>query len=211
MNENEIKEFYKSISKNERWGYLRETKEAATKDGIDVETGLHRTGLEEYLKVIFPNTSDWIHDKTIEGSGLKTRPDYRSESLKLIIEFDGTQHYNNPLNIYNDQTKTQNYIDKGYKVVHIPYFIQLTNNAIKELFGVEVKEKMFNPIFPSLGPYDKNTPAFLCYEGIKRMAKEFKRFPDQYKTNVDYLKCYKDKDYLIRLDLLETFYNYDKE
>ena len=183
------------------------------KDGVDPETGLHRTGLEEYLKVIFPNTNDWICNKTIKGSGLRTRPDYRSDSLRLIIEFDGTQHYDNPINIHDDEIKTQNYMNLKYKVVHIPYFIQLTNDAIKKLLGVEIKEKMFNPVFPSLGPDDKNTPAFLCYEGIKRMAKEFKRFPDQYKTNVDYLKCYKDKDkdYLIRLDLLETFYNYDKE
>ncbi len=211
MSENEIKEYYQSISKNEKWGYLRENTKSANKDGIDIETGLHRTGLEEYLKVIYPSTNDWILNKTIKGSGLRTRPDYRSESLKIIIEFDGTLHYKDPRNIYNDMIKTQNYISKGYKVIHIPYFIQLTNDAIKELFGVDVKETMFNPIFPSLGPYDKNTPAFLCYEGIKRMAKEFKKFPDQYKINVDYLKSYKDKDYLIRVDLLEKFYNEEND
>ena len=34
------------------WGFLRETKEDAAKAGIDKDTGLCRTGLEEYLKVI---------------------------------------------------------------------------------------------------------------------------------------------------------------
>jgi len=83
------------MSKN-KWGYLRETKEKAIRDGLDPDTGLHRTGLEEYLAVIFPDTSDWIHDKSIkEINGLKCnyRPDYRSESLKLIVEFDGIFHY----------------------------------------------------------------------------------------------------------------------
>ena len=35
LTENEIKEYYISISKNEEWGYLNKTKEATTKDGID--------------------------------------------------------------------------------------------------------------------------------------------------------------------------------
>ena len=35
------------------FGYLRETKEIAKKDGNDPTTGLCRTGLEEYLEVIY--------------------------------------------------------------------------------------------------------------------------------------------------------------
>ena len=45
-----------------KWGYLRETKEAAKKAGIDSKTGLHRTGLEEYLATIFFG-EEWVHDK----------------------------------------------------------------------------------------------------------------------------------------------------
>lgn len=47
------------------WGFLRETTEAAQKAGIDKDTGLPRTGLDGYLKVIFPDVDDWIHDKPI--------------------------------------------------------------------------------------------------------------------------------------------------
>lgn len=56
------------MNKN-KWGFLRETKELAVKAGIDKDTGLHRTGLEDYLLVIFPeiSLSEWIHDKTIDG------------------------------------------------------------------------------------------------------------------------------------------------
>ena len=45
-----------------KWGYLRETKEAAKKAGIDSKTGLHRTGLEKYLSTIFLG-EEWVHDK----------------------------------------------------------------------------------------------------------------------------------------------------
>lgn len=40
---------------DKKWGFLRETKELAQKAGLDADTGLHRTGLDEYLKVIFPD------------------------------------------------------------------------------------------------------------------------------------------------------------
>ena len=68
----------------EKWGFLRETNDAAKEAGIDAETGLHRTGLEEYLKVIFPNINDWVHNKSNPSWKRKLRPDYRSESLKIV-------------------------------------------------------------------------------------------------------------------------------
>jgi very-short-patch-repair endonuclease len=46
------------------------------------------------LKRIFPSET-FIHDKVVPNSNTKTRPDYRCEKLKLIIEFDGDQHYRN--------------------------------------------------------------------------------------------------------------------
>lgn len=83
-----------------KWGYLRETKEAAKKAGIDSKTGLHRTGLEEYLATIFFG-EEWVHDKCVPGLKRKIRPDYRCERLKLIVEFDGLPHYKNPNIIKN--------------------------------------------------------------------------------------------------------------
>lgn len=166
------------------WGFLRETKEAAEKAGIDKDTKICRTGLEEYLKVIFPDTDDWINNRIIPnlydstGKKRRTRPDWRSESLRLIIEFDGLQHYTNPDNIIKDENNTALYESVGYKVVRIPYFIQLTNKAVKQLFGVDVKEEMFDEKIPSLGLQGNHSPAYLCYKGIKRMAKEFTKFPE---------------------------------
>ena len=76
-----------------QWGFIRETSEIAKRAGIDKATGIPRTGLDEYLSVIFPDTDDWVHDKTTglvkeDGKKSLSRPDYRSEQLKLIVEFD---------------------------------------------------------------------------------------------------------------------------
>ena len=175
----------------EKWGFLREHSSDAS--GKDPLTDLHRTGLDEYLSVIFPNTHDWIHDKAFgihkDGKKYNIRPDYRSDSLKMIVEFDGLPHYTNPQNIIKDKKNTSIYELNGYKVVRIPYFIQLTNKAVEELFGVKVKEPLFNINYPSLGGIGlKHNPSYLCPGGLKRMATEFKRFPDQYEVNVRSLK-----------------------
>lgn len=180
-----------NVSINEKWGFLREHSSNAL--GKDPLTDLHRTGLDEYLSVIFPNTHDWIHDKAFgihkDGIKHKIRPDYRSDSLKMIVEFDGLPHYTNPQNIIKDEKNTSIYELNGYKVVRIPYFIQLTNKAVEELFGVKVEEPLFNINYPSLGGISlKHNPSYLCPEGVRRMAKEFKRFPDQYEVNVRSLK-----------------------
>jgi len=192
-----------------KWGFLRETKNMADKAGKDKDTGLHRTGLEEYLKVIFPEIDDWVHDKVIDKLAreekCKIRPDYRSDKLKLIIEFDGIQHYTKPDIIEKDKNNTKIYEELGYKVVHIPYFIQLSNKAVKTLFNVDVKEELFDEKIPSLGIKGKNTPAYLCPEGLKRMAEEFKKFPEQYKANIDSLK--KQNTSLSGVGFLENEYD----
>ena len=176
----------------EKWGFLREHSSDAS--GKDPLTDLHRTGLDEYLSVIFPNTHDWIHDKAFgihkDGKKYNIRPDYRSDSLKMIVEFDGLPHYTNPQNIIKDKKNTSIYELNGYKVVRIPYFIQLTNKAVEELFGVKVKEPLFNINYPSLGGIGlKHNPSYLCPGGLKRMATEFKRFPDQYEVNIRSLRA----------------------
>jgi hypothetical protein len=51
-----------------------------------------------------------------------------------------------------------------------------------------------------------NTPAYLCPLGIKRMAKEFKKFPKQYEVNL--LALQKENNILLTgINYLEEEYN----
>lgn len=174
-----------------KWGYLRENSQEALRAGIDKESNLNRTGLDVYLKFIYPEVTDWIHDKPlgrINGKYYRYRPDYRSESKKLIVEFDGLPHYKNPDVIFGDRQKNEVYKSAGYKVVRIPYFIQLSNEAISVLFERTVDIPMFDECeYPSLGINGRNTPAFLCPLGIYRMAADFLKFPNQLKININQL------------------------
>ena len=194
---------------NKKWGFLRETAALAKKAGIDKDTGLLRTGLEDYLKVIFPKIDDWVNDKAlgmVNDKHYRSRPDYRSEKLKLIIEFDGLPHYTKPDIIEKDLKNNELYKNFGYKVVRIPYFIQLTNKAVKTLFDVDISEQLFDETISSLGIEGKNTPAYLCPAGVKRMAEEFKMFPEQYKTNIDFLKK-QNNPFRSGVEFLENEYN----
>ena len=179
-------------------GFLRETQKGAIKAGIDKEHNIVRTGLDVYLKIIFPEIDDWIHDQIVpdlmyNGKKSRIRPDYRSEKLKMIVEFDGILHYKKVEEIINDERKNKIYEDNGYKVVRIPYFIQMTNEVAYQLFGVKVKEPLFNPNIPSLGIEGECLPAFLCPLGVTRMAKDFIKFPQQYEVNKNYLKQFDDR------------------
>jgi hypothetical protein len=190
------------------WGFLRETTELAIKAGIDKDTKLNRTGLDEYLKVIFPKVKDWIHDKSIgeiNGEKYRIRPDYRSEKLKMIIEFDGLQHYTKPDVIEKDIRNTKLYESAGYKVVRIPYFIQLSKKAVKTLFNIELDDELFDEKISSLGIKGQNTPAFLCPAGVERMANEFRRFPEQYIVNLEFMKN-QNNEYLTGTKYLEREY-----
>lgn len=165
------------------------------------------TSLYEYLKIIFPNIDDWIHDKIIpnwriDNKVVRYRPDYRSETLKMIVEFDGLQHFQNPIEMRKDDLKNELYGGLGYRVVRIPYFIQLTNQVVKQLFGVDVSEDLFDSNIASLGLKWENTPAFLTNEGIKRMALVYRQFPQQYEINKQALEQI-DDDFVSGLSLLE--------
>lgn len=202
------------------WGFIRETREDAAKAGIDLDTGVCRTGLDEYLEVIFPDVHDWVHDQSIKindkvlvdekSNPIRTRPDYWSGQLHLVVEFDGLPHYTNPDVILKDIENTQRYGKTGFNVVRIPYFIQLSRSAVKTLFGVDVKQELFDENIPSMGVKGRNTPAYLCNEGIKRMAREFARFPKQYQVNLLALKD-ANNSFLTGVELLEDEYNQVKK
>lgn len=194
------------------WGFLRETKEDAIEAGIDRDTGRNRTGLEDYLAVIFPDVKEdeWIHDKAFGVHGdvkYGIRPDYRCDKKHLIIEFDGLPHYQKPDTISKDKANQKIYEDNGYTVIRIPYFIQLTNEVVKQLFGVEVNMELFPPEIPSMGPKGRNTPAFCCPAGLFRMAQEIQKYPQQMSVNLSALKEANDEaltGYSMLMSIIDT-------
>ena len=64
----------------------------------------------------------------------------------------------------------------------------MSNDVVEKLFEVKVKEPLFDANVPSLGINGRHSPAYLCPSGIRRMAKEFLKYPEQYQVNLNALK-----------------------
>jgi len=160
------------------FGFVRETEEEALKAGVDV-TGIPRTGLDIYLKTIYPDVQDFAHNKAFPG--LRIRPDYRSDTLKLIVEFDGIPHFLNKAQFDKDMEHTAIYEAAGYKVVRIPLYLNLTCSVINRLFDLRLNERFFDA---DVSPFNKDfQPNFFCLSALKRMIKDFKEYaPEQIPT-----------------------------
>lgn len=165
-------------------------------------------GLGDYLTLLFPG-KEWIHNKAFgkrDGKSFLIRPDYLCEEDKLIVEFDGLQHYTDLEQIKKDFENQAIYEAHRFKVVRIPYFIQLTKEVIQKMFGIEPQCYTFDPSLPSMSVEWKNTPAYCCPAGIKRMAEDFKLYPQQYEVNIKRLEADND-EMLSGVNFLKTIMN----
>lgn len=135
----------------------------------EVGSWLTEDKLGVLLKSIFP-MSEFIRDSIVPDSGRKFRPDYRSDDLMLIVEFDGHHHYTNPLQIANDKIKDRLYSSMGYRVVRIPYFIQLDQSTVNWFFNVEWAPEDSEIVDCPHGFHSKNvvTPAYFCTAGYAK-------------------------------------------
>jgi len=154
-------------------------------------------------------SDDWVCNKQFK-KGIPFRPDFRSDKLKLIIEFNGYKHYNCSKTIISDYKKYEIFKKHEYKIIEIPYFVQLSNLLIFNLFNVNIKIKQ---IYPN-GFIDNKAllPSDFCYLGIKRFENDLKTF---HFIKYDIIKSIKKKlnemnknESLLILYILFYFLNY---
>ena len=135
---------------------------------------LTESKLESILRSIYSRT-DFIKNKTVPGSNIRNRPDYRNDKLKLIVEFDGYLHYSSSKTIIADKIKDETYSKMEYNIIRIPYFIQLNKQITKLLFNKILKLKIKQ--YPHGFIDDKALlPSDFCELGIKRFKKDLCRF-----------------------------------
>lgn len=179
------------------WGYLRE------------KNSKGYTSLQEYLEYIFPE-NDFVYDSIYSkesfigrSNGIgsikyhRYRPDAISENLSMVVEFDGTDHYTSYNAIINDHAKDDFYSELGYKIVRIPYWVQLSTTNIEYLFGVHIDDPMceLSHSFRDSGykgiPGAQIGPGSMCELGRMRFIDEFNDLPDETKTIVllDLMEC----------------------
>lgn len=88
-----------------------------------------------YLKYIF-YSHEIVCNRVVPNSEIKNRPDFRIDSLKLIVEFDGYMHYNCTKTILKDNRTTKIWGELGYEVIRLPYFIQMNNQTLNIFYNI---------------------------------------------------------------------------
>ena len=134
---------------------------------------LTEDNLIDYLKIVYPQ-NEWTRNKAFPG--YKFRPDYRCDEIKLVVEFNGYQHYTKAKVILSDYEKYRIMTNQGYTVLTVPYFIQMSTDVIKLLFNKEIE---IEQIYPHGFIADNNTmlyPADFCELGVKRFKEELEYF-----------------------------------
>jgi hypothetical protein len=75
----------------------------------------------------------WIGEEVAVAAGSRRKWDmaYRSTGGTVVVEYDGDPHYCNSIRIKIDREKDRAAADLGYRVVRLPYWIQLTTEALE--------------------------------------------------------------------------------
>jgi hypothetical protein len=134
---------------------------------------LTEENLNKELIKIYPNTI-FIRDKKVPNSNIEGYPDFRNEDLKIIVEFDGDRHYTQSKVIKKDELKNKTYSSLGYKVIRIPYFVQLNTKVIANVFNIKLN---FQQKYPQ-GFIDIKAllPSDFCELGIEKFQLDLEKF-----------------------------------
>lgn len=116
-------------------------------------------------KINYSRNKGFIHNK-------RFRPDFVLEDQKLVIEFDGPQHFTNSSIAFKDISRDKFFKSCGYDVLRIPYYEQMTPVNLR---------MVHNPIFGNVrGLYQSGfvetevLPASFCALGVKRFEADLK-------------------------------------
>lgn len=178
-----------------KWKYLRETK-------LKYFDCRRNTPLSDYLEAIFPEYK-FEYNYRMKKLELPTEYVYHQyvcdaicKEQKLVVEFDGLNHYMDSQVVLNDSYRDLWFRTLGYQVVRIPYWIQLSNLVIHDLFHVEVDQEMCKLDYcfytPETDSVNLNaTPGNMCELGRTRFVNEFNLFCLPIRTQIfnDLLTC----------------------
>jgi very-short-patch-repair endonuclease len=119
----------------------------------------------------------FVANQPVRDLGRRFRPDYHSEAHKLVVEFDGDQHYRSARVILGDVERDAFFTENGFHVIRIPYFVQLSRAVIAHLSGDIANATSDFLNFPH--GFIASTvvmPADFCELGIARFEDDLERF-----------------------------------
>jgi hypothetical protein len=116
-------------------------------------------------------------------SGTKRRWDmgYTDGDRRVVVEYDGDEHYRNALKIKADREKDAVAQSQGLRIVRVPYWVQLDTVTCRYFFGLDAD---IEQDFPHGFVTTKIFPASFCEKGIARFERELDELPVVVRMNV---------------------------
>lgn len=151
------------------------------------EIWLTESRLKNILHELFPK-QEIISNKQIIISTKKFFPDYRIQSKKIIVEFQGCQHFTSSKIVYKDSIRKKLFENEGYTFIEIPYFIQLTENVIEKLFPMVDLKDFTLPFYPYPHGFvhpKSVVPGDFCIKGLDKYVELLSCYPDEVVHDID--------------------------
>jgi len=112
---------------------------------------------------------------TVPGTRRRWDMWFHDGDRTVVVEFDGDEHYRNTLKIKADNEKDAVAREQGFKVVRVPYWVQLDTPMLKHWFGIDA---VIEQAFPHGFISTKIFPASYCAMGILRFERELAALPE---------------------------------
>ncbi|MFL5243174.1 MAG: hypothetical protein ACJ8FY_13800 [Gemmataceae bacterium] len=110
----------------------------------------------------------------LPGSRRRFDMAFLDHSTKVLVEYDGDEHYRDSMKIKADRQKDKLATENGMRLVRIPYWVQLDQTMARHWFGLEAD---IEQSFPHGFITTKLFPASFCELGIARFRRELNSLP----------------------------------
>ncbi len=144
---------------------------------VTIEGYLVQAKLESALKAIV-GAEAWRGTEQPVVAGRKRRWDMVFHGVigKVAVEFDGPDHYRDALKIKADLEKDGFAREGAYRVVRVPYWVQLTTPTLKHYFDLDanIVQDFPHGFIAKTAPL----PASFCEMGVERFLRELDQLPD---------------------------------
>jgi hypothetical protein len=141
---------------------------------ITVVGYLTQSKLESALRELVGN--DWIgRELPVQGSRKRWDMAFRTARETVVIEYDGDEHYRSALKIKADLAKDADAERLGFRVVRIPFWVQLDTATVHHYFGLDAE---VHSAFPHGFVTTPHLPASFCELGVRRFEREFDALPE---------------------------------
>jgi hypothetical protein len=106
---------------------------------------------------------------------------FTDDGGRVVVEYDGDEHYRNTLKVKTDKEKDAAAEAHGLRIVRIPYWVQMDTLTLKHYLGLDAA---IEQDFPHGFITTKIFPASFCELGIERFRHELTALPEPVRAAV---------------------------